>query len=112
MDLNEYQILAHRTSAFSGNDLAFTTKHITMAVLGLCGEAGEVADLFKKLYFHGHVPDHARLRDELGDVLWYVSELCCALGMPLDEIAASNIAKLQSRYGNAFSTEASINRKD
>jgi NTP pyrophosphatase (non-canonical NTP hydrolase) len=83
-----------------------------MAMLGLCGEAGEVADHFKKWKFHGHAIDMDKLSSEIGDVMWYVAELCSALDLSLDEVAASNIAKLKLRYGEAFSSEKSINRSE
>lgn len=115
MELNEYQQLAHRTSAFynaDSNEPHTRNRNITMAILGLCGETGEVADLIKKWHYHEHSPNLDKLSDEIGDVLWYVSELCSALGFNLNTIAALNIAKLKARYGNAFSSEASINRKN
>jgi NTP pyrophosphatase (non-canonical NTP hydrolase) len=49
--------------------------------LGLVGEAGEVADLIKKIKGHGHPPDRERLIKELGDVLWYVAVLHYALSL-------------------------------
>jgi NTP pyrophosphatase (non-canonical NTP hydrolase) len=68
--------------------------------LGLCGEAGEVAEKVKKVIRdHGHVFDDHResIAKELGDVLWYVSQLAYELGYSLDDIAQMNIDKLTSR---------------
>jgi NTP pyrophosphatase (non-canonical NTP hydrolase) len=115
MDLNEYQKLARRTSAFAPIDTRNNTdrrENMLMATLGLNGEAGEVADHIKKMVYHLDSPNLDKLSDEIGDVLWYVAELCSALGFNLNSVAAQNIEKLQSRYGSAFSTEASINRKE
>lgn len=39
--------------------------------LGLCGEAGEVAEQVKKHFFHGHELDKRHMIEELGDVAWY-----------------------------------------
>jgi len=111
MTLNEYQQLAHRTSAIQvSHNIVYN--HVMMATLGLCGESGEVADLLKKHHFHGHPLTRTQLIEELGDVAWYLAELCTAFHLTLDEVAASNIEKLKLRYGDAFSTEASINRED
>jgi len=110
MDLNEYQQLAHATSAFEHNDAQ--RDNVLMATLGLCGESGEVADLLKKHYFHGHPLDRTQLINELGDVAWYLAELCTAFNILLSEVVGGNITKLRARYGTAFSAEASINRKD
>ena len=48
---------------------------------------------------------------ELGDVLWYVSELASGLGATLEEIAERNIEKLYKRYPDGFATERSVNRE-
>jgi NTP pyrophosphatase (non-canonical NTP hydrolase) len=112
VELNDYQLLAHKTSAITSSSVTGSPQHAMMATLGLCGESGEVADLLKKVYFHGHTLDKQQLIHELGDVLWYLAEQCTAFHITLDEVAAANIAKLQQRYGDSFSSEASRNRKD
>ena len=78
--------------------------------LGLCGEAGEVADQLKKHFFHGHPLDKAKLSSELGDVLWYWVLLCDSLGLSMESVVMGNVAKLRRRYPEGFSTEHSINR--
>ena len=109
MNLNDYQKCACKTSAIKPSQENFR-KHITMAVLGLNGEAGELADLIKKWLYHGHSLNIAKLQEELGDILWYIAEACTAYGCELEDIAESNLAKLQQRYGDKFSSEKSINR--
>lgn len=84
---------------------------ILMAALGLTGESGEVADILKKVVFHGHDLDKAKLKAELGDVLWYVARLASALDLSLSDIMQHNIDKLQARYPEGFNSEASRNRK-
>jgi len=78
--------------------------------LGLTGEAGEVADLLKKVIGHGHAVEHKKLIAELGDVLWYVAALANTFGLSLSEIADANEAKLRARYPDGFSYEASRRR--
>lgn len=51
--------------------------------LGLCGEAGEVAEQVKKHFFHGHELDKRHMIEELGDVAWYLAVLCDAIGSDL-----------------------------
>ena len=80
--------------------------------LGLTGEAGEVADLIKKAIFHGHELDKDALTKEMGDVMWYVALLCHALGIQLSTVMTENIEKLENRYKDGFSEEASRNRKE
>ena len=69
--------------------------------LGLCGEAGEVADKVKKVLRdrQGNFSPEviADLKLELGDVLWYVAQLATELGLELEQIAQTNIDKLASR---------------
>jgi NTP pyrophosphatase (non-canonical NTP hydrolase) len=73
--------------------------------LGLCGEAGEVAEILKKVYGHGRPLDREHLSAELGDVLWYVSAIATAFGLNLDAVAAGNIEKLKRRYPDGFKLE-------
>ena len=83
------------------------------AVLGMSGESGECADQLKKVLFQGHKFDKERFVLELGDVLWYLAEACCALDIPLSTIAEKNIEKLRSRFhGNTFDAEKSRCRND
>lgn len=69
--------------------------------LGLCGEAGEVAEKIKRVVRDGRKEVTAReteeISKELGDVLWYVANLAQELGLKLDDIASENLAKLKSR---------------
>jgi len=94
------------------------------AALGLSGEAGElgelvrdlnvktgkIADLTKKLFFHGHPYTPEKFLDELGDVAWYLAVLAHSHGYKLSEVFQFNIDKLAKRYPDGFSSEKSINR--
>ena len=104
MDLEEYKQLAMRTS---GGDKEAQKLYGPM---GLAGEAGEVIDYLKKVYFHGHDLDLSKLSKELGDVLWYIACIADAFDLSLDDIAKENIQKLKERYPNGFEKEKSINR--
>ena len=109
MDFKEYQKLAQRTS----NKELNRTEHIINGALGLCGEAGEVADLLKKGYMQGHEIDRERVLEEAGDVLWYLAELIEWLHADLGEVAMKNIEKLNRRFPDpcGFSVERSVNRE-
>lgn len=108
MEANKYQKLAMRTvnKELSKKDM------LVNGVMGLNGESGEVIDLVKKHLFHGHELDNDKLVKELGDVMWYIAEVCTALDVDMNEVMEKNIEKLTKRYQNGFSKEASINRKD
>jgi NTP pyrophosphatase (non-canonical NTP hydrolase) len=97
MKFNEYQIKA----TVFGNYPVLGAR-IVYPALGLAGEAGEVAEKVKKLMRDqgGFITEAFRenLKKELGDVLWYVSEVADAAGLTLDEVAVANIEKLTSRH--------------
>lgn len=78
--------------------------------LHLAKECGAVADYIKKVVGHGHVLDEARLRKGLNACMIVVTGLCTAHGLDLDAVCEANIAKLNKRYKDGFSTEASVNR--
>ena len=105
-DLNEFQIKALRTA----NKLT-PEQMVLNGVLGLNGEAGEIADLYKKATFQGHEFDDDKMINELGDVLWYVAILASGLGVSLSEVAHTNVLKLQKRYPNGFDPERSKHRE-
>ena len=90
MDLNEYQKFT-RTTAFYPEAVGFV-----YCSLGLAGEAGEVANNVKKEIRDG-VDKSLEIRDELGDVLWYVARLADEYGFDLAEVAQYNIDKLNDR---------------
>lgn len=107
MNFNEYQKLAQRTS----NTRCSTTKLVN-GVMGLNGEAGECADLVKKHMYQGHDMYVEDMVKELGDVLWYIAEICEGLGVGMEEVAIHNIKKLKKRYPDGFEEERSINRNE
>ena len=95
MDLNDYQQAARRTAIYAAHH------RVLYPALGLASEAGEVAGKIKKV-LRDQSGDFARapieaIKDELGDVLWYVAVLASDLGLSLDEVAAANLSKLASR---------------
>ncbi len=97
MECDDYQRAAMRTAR--DKDAPHEFMHL---VLGLVGEAGEVAEKVKKLVRDKN-SDLAQLdRDdmaaELGDVLWYTAVLANYLDLSLDDIARRNVDKLADRH--------------
>jgi len=107
MEFNRYQELARRTQR---EDLA-PRDRLEHALWGLGSELGEVMGLFQKTH-QGHVLDENEVFKELGDVMWFMSELCDYLNVSLDYIAQLNISKLLGRYPDGFTPERSIHRKE
>ena len=107
MTLNEYQELAQRTSR---NDIS-PDDHLFNGILGLAGETGECADLVKKCFFQDGRDIREDLKDEAGDVLWYVVEVISAMGWTLEEVAQHNVDKLKRRYPEGFDADRSLHRE-
>ncbi|WP_018465933.1 nucleoside triphosphate pyrophosphohydrolase family protein [Calidithermus timidus] len=82
-------------------NLVHTDHPIVYPTLGLANEAGEVAGKVKKLFRDkgGQIgeADREALKQELGDVLWYLAQIATELGLSLQEIAEANLEKLKSR---------------
>ncbi len=69
------------------------------AVMGLCGESGEVIEIVKKSLFNKKKPiDRAHLIEELGDVRWYFELAAIALDTTIIEIEQKNTEKLLTRF--------------
>jgi NTP pyrophosphatase (non-canonical NTP hydrolase) len=96
MELSDYQDRSRATAVYpqAGDNLLYPT-------LGLCGEAGEVAEKIKKMVRDDagvlSAERRAALSKELGDVLWYLAQLATEAGLDLDEVAQANLDKLLSR---------------
>ena len=105
MSFEEYQREAVKTA--SNNSRLNSTNEIWTAYLGLGlnGEAGEVAEHLKKHIRDGKEIDIEELKKELGDVLWYLTNLCEAYGFSIEEIAEKNIEKLRERHGESYKSK-------
>ncbi len=72
--------------------------HVTNAYVGLVAEAGEVADVHKKMFYHKPKDRTEELVAEIGDVCFYLGKLLQLHGLTLEECLANNKAKLFERY--------------
>ena len=96
MNISEYQTKARLTAKYPviGHSVIYPA-------LGLTNEAGEVAGKIKKIFRdkggNFGTQELEALKSELGDVLWYLAQVCTELELSLDEVAESNIAKLHDR---------------
>jgi NTP pyrophosphatase (non-canonical NTP hydrolase) len=96
MELSDYQERSRATAVYPG-----AGANLLYPTLGLCGEAGEVAEKIKKMVRDDagvlSAERRADLAKELGDVLWYVAQIATEADLDLDAIAAGNLDKLLSR---------------
>lgn len=106
--LLEYQREASRTIKKNAN----TNELLVEMGIGIIGEAGEVVNEIKKIVFHEHNVNKEKIKEELGDTLWYISGMCSVLGLSLEEVAIQNIDKSKKRYPNGFSRANSVNRRE
>lgn len=125
MKIHEYLELSMRTckqdytdsrEALEGN----VGMDLLHATLGISGEAGEIVDTIKKSIIYGKVIDSANLKEELGDLMWYISLLVHALAditgdtpaRCLDSVLEENVTKLAKRYPNLYTNDDAILRAD
>jgi len=84
------------------------------AAVGMSAEAGEFTEIVKKIIFQGKPyseDNKEHLLIELGDVMWYFSQACMALGVRIEDVIVTNTVKLMKRYpGEMFSVDRSENR--
>jgi len=96
MEFNEYQKESRKNAIYPGlgNNFSFPT-------IGLAGETGEVAEKIKKiLRDKGGIVDEIskqEVRKELGDVLWYLSQIASEFDLSLEDVATGNLEKIASR---------------
>lgn len=100
MTLDEYQVESRKTAVYPGID-----ESPLYPALGLCGEAGEVAEVIKKAWRAEGDPstdqrDLEKIGGELGDVLWYLAQIASEYGLSLEGIARRNLTKLEGRMKN------------
>lgn len=91
MNLNEYQRAAATTAIYP------KSSGITYTIVGLCGEAGEIAGKYSKSIRDDIPVNKDDLTKELGDVLWFVAMLAYEFNISLDEVGTKNIEKLVDR---------------
>ncbi len=99
MDFDHYQKEASKFAIYANPGEHYKLMYLSM---GTAGETGEVIEKVKKLIRPTEVvisdEKRADLNKEIGDILWYVSQLALALGLSLNDIAENNLQKLTDRH--------------
>ncbi len=96
MTFNDYQAKSKATVIYPNPG-----KNFVYPAFGVAGEAGEIADVVKRIVrdkqgvFDG--VDREMMKNEIGDLLWYASQLASEFGLDFDNIAANNLNKLNKR---------------
>ena len=99
MNFNKYQKKALRTDRAPASDDATS---VTVPMLGLAGEAGQLLSEYKKHLRDGeaHCLFKERVSEELGDLLWYIANVASKFDLSLSDIAAANLAKVKQRWAS------------
>jgi NTP pyrophosphatase (non-canonical NTP hydrolase) len=80
------------------------------AGMGLVTESAEFLDALKKSFFYGKELDKVNLKEELGDIMWYMAVACDVLGTDFETEMKRNIDKLSARYPEKFESHLAENR--
>ena len=79
-------------------------------IMGMATEVGELVDVFKKYMAYGKDIDWVNVKEEIGDLMFYIASFCRINNLSLDEIIYTNVAKLETRYPEKFTQEKALNR--
>lgn len=108
--MQDYIEQAIRTESVVRPEFGPATSRLLHAAMGMVTESGEFMDVLKKHIFYGKVVDEINLKEELGDIMWYMAIACDVLGTDFETEMQRNIAKLRERYPSMFDSEHAINR--
>lgn len=106
LTIKEFQAQAKRTLPDLGSELN-NNLHMT---IGISTESGELLDVYKKAFAYGKAIDTVNVKEEIGDLLWYIVNLCSINGFDIEEIMHTNIMKLLKRFPEKFDADAAIFR--
>lgn len=82
------------------------------ASIGIAGEAGELIDAIKKSAMYGKPLDVQNVKEELGDICWYMALMLESIGSNFSEVMQMNHDKLEKRYPSGFTEAAAQARAD
>ena len=71
-------------------------------IIGCVTEVGELADAYKKHKFYKRDLNTQNIKEEIGDLCWYLYQLCEEVGYTMEEARSDNIEKLAKRYPDKF----------
>lgn len=114
MNTKEYQTLALHSENLDVDAInsRFTQRinRLTHAAMGVCTESAELLDAIKKHLYYGKDLDTINIKEELGDIMWYIALACDTLDISLEDIMKINIEKLSKRYPEGYTDKHAINR--
>jgi NTP pyrophosphatase (non-canonical NTP hydrolase) len=105
MTKEQYDILGSRLKSHE-------LLQLTHSALGIAGESGELVGAIKKTILYDQPLDRENVKEEIGDILWYVALLLETIGSNFDEVATMNFNKLEKRYPSGYTNELAKLRLD
>ena len=109
-------VFLNRIEELQDGDMVWSQpQRLLTGAIGICSEGGELLDLVKKIIFQGKEPSEElrnKVKNELGDVMWYVQQVLITMEWDLEEVLAENTKKLSGRYPEGFDVDKSENRED
>ena len=109
MKLEEYK-KAVMVTAKVGIESSPINGDLLHGVMGLVTESAEMMNALKKRHAYGKEIDITNLKEEAGDIIWFLVYLCNTQGWDLEQIMETNINKLRQRYGDKFNEFDALNR--
>lgn len=113
---NDIDEMINRITELTNNYPEINISLMMNSAIGLGSEGGEIEEIVKKVVWQGkELNDETvfHLKRELGDVIWYWTNMCRAFGFKPEDVIAENVNKLESRYpGGKFDVHFSENRKE
>lgn len=100
---------ADLSKRLSGNNRQLRLLH---SIMGMGGEIGETIDAVKKHILYNSELDVENLKEECGDILWYMSLMLTEICSSFEEVMQMNIDKLSKRYPKGFTEEHAKLRLD
>jgi NTP pyrophosphatase (non-canonical NTP hydrolase) len=91
----------------NNNEIETHLQHLSTALF--C-KLGKISEPLKKFVYANHELSLLQLEDEIGDLFWYIVNLCSVLEIDIQQVMQSNLDKLARRYPDGYSSEASRNR--
>jgi NTP pyrophosphatase (non-canonical NTP hydrolase) len=108
--MNDYIADALRTEVATSLNLTLRQTRLLHAGIGIATEGGEFLDALKKNLFYGKPLDHVNLREEIGDICWYLAIALNELETTFESVQRVNIEKLKARYPDKFTSENALSR--
>lgn len=109
MEEKEYRELVNNLQK---KDLNIFDPMIILAAIGIAGEGGEILDNVKRAMNYGIPFDIKNCKEEMGDLLFYMTVLMNQFNWSIEDLRKANSQKLLKRYPSGYNDSAAIVRAD